>query len=30
MNLDRYMSIFINININVKNTKITYIVKWRK
>ena len=25
-----YLSKFINININVKNTRITYIVKWRK
>ena len=30
MNLDRYLSRFINFNINVENAKMTYIVKRRK
>jgi hypothetical protein len=30
MNLDIYLSSFINININMENTRMTYIVKRMK
>ena len=30
MNLDIYLSRFININMNVRNARITYIVKQRE
>ncbi len=30
MNVDRYMSRFININMNVINARMTYIVKRRE